>query len=149
MKKIKLIGIAVMVVLSLQNMVVSAESQNIYIENVTRQSEIQPRGRYLLGGGCTITPHNGYVTISGHTDSYDYVSQLTVKLTILKEVSAGCWVAIWSDSVTEYNTYNAGFPSRDVYVESGYNYKVEGTHTVKNAGITETNYSETTGVYVY
>lgn len=109
---------------------------------------LQPRGRYLLGGGCTITPYSGYVMVSAHTDAYDDADQLIVKVTVLQEVSRGYWRAIWSDSVTEYNTYHTAYPKTRVNVPSGYNYMVESTHTVKHNGLTETCNSEAGSAYV-
>ena len=118
-------------------------------DNATKSVTVQPRGVYLQGGGCTISPSKGYVTVSGHTDAYYDAAELTVTLTILKEISPGSWLAIWSDSATEYNTYHAAYTKKKVTVPSGYNYMVEAKHTVKNNGLTETTYSEAGSAYVY
>jgi len=127
----------------------AAETQESQTETLVQNSTVQPKGRYLQGGGCSITPYSGYVRVNGHTDAFDDVSELTVELSLLKEISSNCWVEVWSDTATEYNTFHAAYLATYVTVDSGYNYKLEATHTVKNAGITETNYSETNRVYVY
>ncbi len=143
MKNFKLVCLMVSLVLLMQTAVFAADVRTDEMVSETIQSEtIQPRGRYLQGGGCTITPYTGYVMVSGHTDSFDTSDQLTVKLTILQEVSPGAWKAIWTDSVTEYNVMHTAYVKRRVDVPIGYRYMVEATHTVKHNGVTETCYSE-------
>lgn len=143
MKNFKLVCFMVSLVLLMQTAVFAADVQTDEVVSETVQSgTIQPRGQYLHAGGCTITPYTGYVMVSGYTESYDDVAQLTVKLTVFQEKSPGYWVAIWTDSVTDYNTDYAIYPRSRVDVPIGYRYMVEATHTVKHNGVTETNYSE-------
>lgn len=150
MRKLKLISLMLILALSMQVSVFATNSlESTAQDNTTKSVTVQPRGRYLQSGGCTITPHKGYVTVSGHTDAYYDATELTVTITILKEISPGNWLAIWSDSATEYNTYHAAYPNKNVTVQSGYNYMIEATHTVKHNGLTETTHSEAGVAYVY
>lgn len=150
MKKFKLVSLMLVLALSIQTSVFAANTFDVVVEdNTTKSVAVQPKGRYLQGGGCTISPYSGYVMVSGHTDAYYDASVLTVTLTILKEISPGSWLAIWSDSATEYNTYHAAYTKKKVTVESGYNYMIEATHTVKHNGLTETTHSEAGVAYVY
>lgn len=150
MRKLKLVSLMLILALSMQVSVFAANSpESTAQDNTIKSATIQPRGRYLQGGGCTISPYSGYVMVSGHTDAYYDATELTVTLTILKEISPGNWLAIWTDSATEYNTYHAAYPKKKVTVESGYNYMIEATHTVKHNGLTETTHSEAGVAYVY
>lgn len=134
MKKLKTLALLLVFVLCFQSVACAA---------------VQPRGRYLQGGGCDISPGAGYVIVSGDTDAFEDVSVITVKLTILKETSPGVFVAIWTDSATNYNDFEVGYTNTTVSVDPGYRYMVEATHTVTHAGVTETNTSDTDPVYVY
>ena len=150
MRKLKLVSLLMVLALSIQTSVFAANTVDTAAqENTTKSVTVQPRGVYLQGGGCTITPYNGYVMVSGHTDAYYDAKELTVTITILKEISPGNWLAIWTDSATEYNTYHAAYPKKKVNVESGYNYMIEATHTVRHNGLTETTHSEAGVAYVY
>lgn len=149
MKRFRLGFLVLALVFVLQSAVFAGDVQTSEFYGKTVLSDtIQPRGRYLQGGGCTITPYSNYVMVSGHTDSFNYVDQITVKVTVLQEVSRGYWRAIWSDSITEYNETHTAYPRTRVNVTPGYNYMVEAIHTVKHNGVTESNYSETGSAYV-
>lgn len=128
MKKFKVIALMLVFVLSFQAVAFAAD--------------IQPRGAYLQGGGCSISPNYGYVVVGGHTDAFDSVDKLTITLTLFKETSPGYFVEIWSDSKTAYDDFEVTYTNTRVNVESGYRYMLEATHTVKHNNVTETNYSE-------
>ena len=150
MRKLKLVSLLMVLALSIQTSVFAADTVDTAAQDsTTKRVTVQPRGVYLQGGGCAISPYNGYVMVSGHTDAYYDATELTVTITILKEISPGNWLAIWTDSATEYNTYHAAYPKKKVTVQSGYNYMIEATHTVKHNGLTETTYSEAGVAYVY
>ncbi|MBO4941728.1 MAG: hypothetical protein J6D15_05955 [Clostridia bacterium] len=134
MKKFKIIALMLVFVLSLQ---------------CVAFANVQPRGRYLLGGGCSITPYSGYVIVTGHTDAYEDVDKLIVEVTVFKEVSPGCWIEFWSDSLSTTDDSYVRMTNTRVNVDNGYRYMVEATHTVKHGNVTETNYSETNYVIVY
>lgn len=136
MKKFKVVALMLVFVLSLQCMTFATETA------------VQPRGRYLLGGGCSITPYSGYVIVTGHTDAYEDVDELIVEVSVLKEVSPGYWVEVWSDSLSAYDDSYACMTNTRVNVDRYYRYMVEATHTVKHGNVTETNYSETEYVFV-
>lgn len=144
------IGILVLaLVFILQAAVFAGDVQTDETLGQTVLSEtIQPRGRYLQGGGCAFTPYSNYLMVSGHTDAFDIADKLTVKVTVMQEVSRNCWVSVWSDSITEYNTYHTAYPRTRVDITPGYNYMVEAVHTVTHNGVTESNYSETNIKYV-
>lgn len=111
-------------------------------------TKIEPRGMYLLEGGCSITPGSKSVKVNGYTEAYQNCSELTVKLTVLQEVSTNVWTSVWTDTFTDYNTDYAWFATKTVKVAGGHDYMVEAVHTVKHNGRTETTESETTEVYV-
>ena len=134
MKKFKVIALMLVFVLSFQAVAFAAD--------------IQPRGAYLQGGGCSISPGYGYVKVSGHTDAFDNYDEVYVEITILKEVYPGVWSEIWSDYARSYNDFEITYPNKNVNVDSGYRYMVEATHTVKHNNVTETNYSEAGPVLV-
>ena len=135
MKKLKTLALLLVFVLCFQSVACAAS--------------VQPRGRYLQGGGCDISPGAGYVIVSGDTDAFDDVSTIKVTLTIFKEISPGSFLAVWTDSATSYNDFEITYPATRVNVDSGYNYMVEAVHTVTHAGVTESNTSEAGTVYVY
>lgn len=141
MKKIKIIAIMLVCILSMQ-IVACAASPAIMTASV------QPRGRYLLGGGCSISPEAGYVLVDGYTETFEDVNYLYVELTVFKEISPGCWLEVWSDSISGSYDCLVRYTTKRISVDSGYNYMVEATHTVSHNGVTETNYSETDSVYV-
>ena len=135
MKKLKTLALLLVFVLCFQSVACAAS--------------VQPRGRYLLGGSCSIAPGAGYVTVGGSTEAFDDVSTIKVTLSILKEVSPGAFLAIWTDSATSYNDFEVGYTNTRVNVDPGYRYMVEAVHTVTHNGITETNTSDADPVYVY
>ena len=137
MKKFRIVALMLVFVLSLQCVAFAADTA------------VQPRGVYLHGGGCSITPYSGYVIVTGHTSAYEYVDELIVKVSVLQEVSPGCWSEVWSDSLTGYGDDYIRMTNTRVNVESGYRYMVEATHTVRHGNLTETNYSEAGYVTVY
>ena len=137
MKKFKIIALMLVLVFSLQCVAFASEST------------IQPRGRYLLGGGCSITPYSGYVEVNGHTDAYEEVDELIVELTLFRVMTSGAWIEIWSNTYTGYDDIDYFTPAINVNVEPGCMYAVEATHTVKHNGVTETNYSEAGPVSVF
>ena len=135
MKKLKTLALILVFILCFQSVACAAS--------------IQPRGAYLQGGDCSISPGAGYVIVSGSTDAFDDVSTIKVTISILKEVSPGAFLAIWTDSVTNYNDFEVTYTNTRVSVDPGYRYMVEAVHTVTHNGITESNTSETDPVYVY
>ena len=150
MKISKIVSIILSLVLCAQCVVFASETKKSEdIDSVALTSMVQPRGRYLMSGGCSITPHSGYARVNGYTDAYEDVDEIIVELTVFKEVSAGCWIEVWSDSATEYDTYHGSYTAVNISLDSGYYYKIEGKHTVKHNGVTETTYSETEKAYVY
>lgn len=62
MRKLKLISLMLILALSMQVSVFATNSlESTAQDNTTKSVTVQPRGRYLQSGGCTITPHKGYV----------------------------------------------------------------------------------------
>lgn len=122
----------------------TSESSRIAAIGVTEPT----RGVYLQIGKCYISPGSGYVTVWGSTQAYSSVSQISVKLTVYKEISTNVWSYVWSDTFTDYNTDFAYFNKQNVPVSAG-RYKVEGTHTTKHGGVTESNVSVSGIVTVY
>lgn len=108
----------------------------------------QPRGQYLYTGRCNISPGSGYVTVWGTTETYSRVDEISVQLTIYKEISTNVWSYVWSNTVTDYNSDYCDFPKVNVGVSPG-RYKVEGTHTAKHGGIVESNTSLSLPITVY
>lgn len=148
MKKFKIIALTLVFALAMQFVACAAPAPASSDTPVIAAS-VQPRGRYLLGGGCSIAPGAGYVIVEGHTEAYSDVDTLIIELTILKEVANGIYVEVWSDSLTGTDDFEVTYPSKRVYVDSGYDYMVEATHTVTHNGVTETNTSEAGDAYVY
>ena len=148
MKKFKLIALMMVLILTMQSAACAAPLGTAS-ENETMVASVQPRGRYLLGGSCTITPGAECVTVGGQTESYDYVDRLTITLTVYKRLASGAYLEVWSDSVTGYDDYEVGFPNTTISVDPGYYYMVEATHTVKHGNVTERNTSEAGDVYVW
>ena len=154
MKKIKCLCIALAVLLfthgtaMASNIVATCETDVQSIQS-SFNNGIQPYGLYLHCGGCSIKPGgSNRVVVNGYTEAYESSSEVTVQLTVYQEIGTGVWKSVWSDTVYGYNTDYTRFRSRTVWVESGHKYKVEGEHTVKNNGRTETTYSETDGVSI-
>lgn len=141
-KKLKILAVITAMITSLQTGLVASAGNQIMDDSVqvAVAGIVQPYGRYLCRGTCYISPSNGYVTVWGTTVAYNSVSEISVTLTIFKQLSSGAWQSVWSDMVTDYNTDYGDFPKRNVIVSPGY-YRVEGTHTVRHNGITETNTS--------
>lgn len=151
-KREKILVILMALVLCVQSISFAASTeinQETGIGVYSSNFEVKPFGVYLDSGKCIITPGTGCVEVSGYTEAFTSVSQASITLTVYRQTSSGSWTEVWSDTYTDYNTYLAEYDSTTVYVPSGYNYKIKGTHTVKNNGITETNYSESNPVYVY
>jgi len=135
MKKFKFVALMLALIFSLQIAACAAT--------------VQPRGRYLQSGSCSIAAGDNCVTISGQTDAYQDVDEISVTVTILKEVSSGYFRAVWSDTATATDDCQVVYTNTTVAMEPGYRYMVEATHTVKHNGVTETNYSEAGYAYVY
>lgn len=148
MKKIKIIALILALALCMQ-ISVCAVGTDAVSGDLIKATQIQPRGRYLLGGSSTIAPYTGYVKVTGITEAYEDVDSLTVELTVFRINASGSWTAVWSDSKTATDDFEVSIPSTRVNVASGYYYVIEGTHTVTHNGVTETNYSEPAPVYVY
>lgn len=150
MKKIKVCALISAIMFLLQaGMVASAENQTT--NNLTQpmtSATVQPYGVYLMTGSCYLAPNSGYVTVWGDTEAYSSVSEISCTLTVYREISTGVWSYVWSDTVTDYNSDYCDFPRRNVSVSPG-RYKIEGTHTVKHAGRTESNTSVSGIVTVY
>lgn len=145
MKKLKTFALLLAFLMSLQVAACAAVTPDINVQTAS----VQPRGTYLHGGGCSISGGGGYVMVDAHTDSYYEVYKLKVELSVLQEVYADFWVEVWHDDVTTfYNDYLA-YPTTTISVESGYNYKIEATHTITHNGITETCTSYANKVYVW
>lgn len=134
MKKFRIIALMLVFVLSLQCVVFA---------------NVQPRGVYLQGGGCSITPYSGYVVVTGYTEAFETVDKITVKVSVLKEVSSGVWTEVWTKTLSDTDEDYVRITNTTVNVDNGYRYMVEATHTVKHGSLTETNYSETNPVIVY
>lgn len=105
-------------------------------------------GRYLSDGSCSISPGTGYVYVKGETNAYEPVSSITVELKLYKEVSPSVWVKVWEDSKTATNDDQVKYSKKKVTVDSGYNYKLSSTHSIKNGSYNESNDVETAGYYV-
>lgn len=148
MKKFKSLCIALAIVSGIQCSTAFAAGTTASFDNGIAVTSVQPRGRYLQDGECSITPYDGYVKVYGITKAYDPVDEITVELALYKEVSPGSWSCIWSDSKTAYNTSSVKYPTTTVYVERGYNFKVVSNHIVTENGTTESSPLETNKVYV-
>ena len=65
MRKLKLLSLMLVLALSIQTSVFAADTVNTTVQdNTTKSATVQPRGVYLQGGGCTISPYyncNEYV----------------------------------------------------------------------------------------
>jgi len=134
MKKIKIIAFMLVFVLSLQ---------------CVAFANVQPRGVYLQGGGCSIAPSSGAVIVAGHTSAFEAVDKITVKISVLKEVSTGVWTEVWTQTLNDYEEDYVCISNTTIDADRGYRYMVEATHTIKHGSLTETNYSETNPVTVY
>lgn len=141
-KKIKVLAVVTAMIISLQTgLIASAENQtDSNSTQLAMDGTVQPYGLYLMMGQCFISPNNGYVTAWGSTQAYSSVSEISCTLTVYREISTGVWSYVWSSTVTDYNSDYCDFPKKNVSVSPG-RYKIEGTHTVKHAGRTETNTS--------
>lgn len=148
MKKFKSLCIALALVTGIQCSTVFAATSTVSLDDNVAVTAVQPRGRYLQDGECSITPYVGYVKVSGTTMSYDPADEVTVELALYKEVSSGNWTCIWSDSKTSYNASSVRYPNTTVYVEGGHNFKVVSNHIVTDNGTTESSPLETGSVYV-
>lgn len=133
MKKFKIVALMLVFVLSLQ---------------CVAFANVQPRGVYLQGGGCSIAPSSGAVIVTGHTQAFERVDKITVKVVVMKEVAMGVWTEVWSQTMSDYDENYVCISNTTVNVDKGYRYMVEATHTVKHGSLTETNYSETNPVIV-
>lgn len=145
MKKLKTFALLLALIMSMQVAACAAVTPDINVQTAS----VQPRGAYLMGGGCTISGGGGYVMVDAHTDAYYEAYKLKVELTVFKEEYANIWVEVWSDDVTTFYDYSVGYPTTTISVDSGYNYKIEATHTVTHNGITETCFSDAKKVYVW
>ena len=87
-------------------------------------------------------------TVWGSTEAYSSVNEISLTLTLYREISTNVWSYVWSNTVTDYNTDYCDFPKVNVSVLPG-RYKVEGTHTVKHGGRVESNTSITQPITVY
>ena len=148
MKKIKIIALMLVLVLSLQ-IGVCAMGTDLASADPIKLTQIQPRGRYLLSGTSTITPFSGYVKVSGWTEAYDDVDNLKVELTVYRVSTSGALTEVWSTTKTATDDFEVSYPSTRVNVTSGYYYAIEGKHTVTHNGVTETTYTNPDPVYVY
>lgn len=148
MKKIKIIALILALALCMQ-IGVCASNTDATSNDFVKITQIQPRGRYLLGGSSTIAPYTGYIKVTGITEAYEDVDSLKVELTVYRIESSGSWTEVWSTIKTATDDFEVSYPSTRINVASGYYYVVQGTHTVTHNGITETNYSEPAPVYVY
>lgn len=147
MKKIKIIALILALALCMQ-ISVCAVGTDSASGDLIKATQIQPRGRYLLSGTCTITPYTGYVKVNGLTEAYEDVDELTVELTVFRVNSSGSYTAVWTDSITGYDDFEVTYATKKVNVASKNYYIVEATHTVTHNGVTETCYSDTNPVYV-
>lgn len=148
--KFKALTVLMMLVLSLQA-VALASAEGLITEpeqETTIGFMVQPRGVYLYTGRCSISPRSGYITVWGETEAYSSVNEISVTLTVYKEISTNVWSYLWSSTVTDYNSDYCDFPKVNVNVSPG-RYKVEGTHTVKHGGRVESNISAALPVTVY
>lgn len=148
MKKFKSLCIALALVTGIQCSTVFAAATTVSLSDNVAVTAVQPRGRYLQDGECSITPYKGYVKVDGATISYDPADEVTVELALYKEVSSGNWTCIWSDSKTAYNTSSVRYPTTTIYVDGGHNFKVVSRHIVTDNGTTESSPLETASVYV-
>lgn len=103
-------------------------------------ADIAPFGLYLRNCECYIEKGNGYVTVSGYTKAYE-ADEVSVELELLQETEKNKWTVVWSDSITVKKSLIANYPTTDVFVESGYRYMVEATHTVTKDGVVENGYT--------
>lgn len=149
-KRFRALTLIMVLVLSLQvTTLVTADDLTTASEHETAIGfMVQPRGLYLNTGMCSIAPASGYVTVWGDTSSYSRVDEISVKLTIYREISTNVWSYVWSDTVTDYNSDYCDFPKVEISVSPG-RYKVEGTHTTKHGGRVESNTSAALPITVY
>jgi len=144
MKKIRIIALMLILALSMQVGVIAANN-----DVTITSSQIQPRGQYLLSGTSIITPYSGYVKVTGTTDAYYDVDKITVELTVYRINASGSWTEVWSNSKSATDDFEVSIPSTRINLDSGYYYAIEGKHTVKHNGVTETTYTNPDPVYVY
>ncbi|MBE7055744.1 MAG: hypothetical protein E7392_06500 [Ruminococcaceae bacterium] len=148
MRKIKIIALILALALCLQ-IGVCAVGTDAASGDLIKATQIQPRGRYLLSGTSILTPYTGYIKVSGSTEAYDDVDELTIELRVFRVSTSGTWTEIWSDSISATDDYEVTYPTTRINVTSKNYYAIESTHTVTHNGVTETCYSETDPVYVY
>lgn len=108
---------------------------------------ISTYGTYLSGGTAYIQNEgNGVVYIAGETTCYSTCQTASVTLYLQKLVN-GSWQTVTSRSHTSTNT-NYSYYGLPLAVQTGYYYRVKGAHTVTQKGVTETTYTETSGLYI-
>lgn len=149
-KRFKALTLIMVLVLSIQSvMIVNADDLLTgHEQEIATGFVAQPQGVYLNLGRCNISPSSGYVTVWGYTEAYSCVDEISLTLTIYKEISTNVWFCVWSNTVTDYNSDFCNFPKVNLGVSPG-RYKVEGTHTVKHGGRVESNISAALPITVY
>lgn len=123
------------------------DTQPLLPENSNNDSGISLYGTYLANGSVLISNEgNGVVYISGQTNCLSTCKSVSVKI-YLERLVNGAWQTVTSRSHTSNNTHFASY-GISLAVKKGYYYRVVGSHSVTNNGVTESNTSSTNAIYI-
>ncbi len=132
----------------MKKIIVTIISVFVIILGINSFAGASMQGEYLRDGSCTITAGTGHVYVSGETNAFEPVDEVTIVLELYQEESPGSWNRVWSDSLTANNSDHVTYKRKKVNVDSGYNYMIVSTHSIKNGSYYESNENETAARYV-
>lgn len=105
------------------------------------------RGTYYADGISGITDYgNGLIYVNGTTNCNRTCSQIGLTLFVERLVNNN-WICISQRSFSNTNHYYAS-GSYDLVVAKGYFYRVRGYHTASSNGVTESGWSQTSGILI-
>lgn len=105
------------------------------------------RGTYFADGISGISDYgNGLIYVNGTTNCNRTCSQIGLTLFVERLVNDS-WVCVSQRSFSRSNNYYAS-GSYDLVVAKGYFYRVRGYHTASSNGVTESGWSQTSGVWI-
>ncbi len=123
------------------------DTKLFYPMNLSMDPTISLYGDYLARGSSSITDKgNGVVYMSGETNCLSVCDSVSVNLYLQRLVN-GSWQTVSSRYHTSTNTHYASY-GISLAVKKGYYYRVSGSHSVTNNGVTESTSTSTGSIYI-
>lgn len=114
--------------------------------NVGTEPGPAPYGTYLAEGGCGISEEQTNIAqINGFTSCYRQAEYVYLGL-FMDRLENGGWHTVYYKEVSADNCYNLSY-SINVFVKTGYYYRVRSFHVVENGSVREGITCATNGIY--